>query len=84
MANYLTITKLVARLKKEHPETAIGKSFVRTRAVNGQIPSIKAGNRYLIDYETFDFYLANPVVEVSAKEPEYGTLRKVQMSKTGR
>lgn len=47
-------------LKKADPGTAITQSYIRRLVISGVIPSIRVGNRYLINMEDLEEYLANP------------------------
>lgn len=47
-------------IKAADPNTAITMNYIRTLIISGAVPSIRAGNRYLINMDELESYLANP------------------------
>jgi hypothetical protein len=74
MPKMRTINEAYNAVKAADPETALSPHRIRAFLLNGDIPCIKAGARYLLDLDTLEAYLKNPApVAVS----EYGTIRKL-------
>ena len=47
-------------IKKADPRTAITMNYIRRLILSGAIPSIRVGNRHLINMDDLEDYLANP------------------------
>ena len=43
------------------PDTAVSQKYIRTIVVNGDIPSLRSGNRYLIDFDELLRYLSGNI-----------------------
>lgn len=56
-----TINKAWEELRQMDPDTAVSQHFIRTLVVNGEIPSKRSGNRYLIDFDKLLKYLSGDV-----------------------
>ena len=59
-ARMRTIRACYNLIKQEDPDTGVTINDVRQLAVSGKIPTVKAGNKYLINYDLLCEYLANP------------------------
>lgn len=59
-ARMRTIRACYNLIKQEDPDTGVTINYVRQLAVSGKIPTVKAGNKYLINYDLLCEYLANP------------------------
>ena len=44
-------------LVKEDPDTAVTEYFIRKLVTEGNIPSFKTGNKYLLDVDVLQAYL---------------------------
>lgn len=44
-------------LKEEDPDTAVTEYFIRQLVTNGSIPSLKTGNKHLVDVDVLQEYL---------------------------
>lgn len=53
-----TIEQAYRQIKEKDPDTAISKNYVRTLVKNGEIPSTKAGTKFLIDVEVLEAYIS--------------------------
>lgn len=52
-----TLDECVALLKSLDEQTAVSKFFIRNLALNGTIPSVKSGNKRLINFDALVQYL---------------------------
>ena len=59
-ARMRTIKACYNLIKQEDPDTSVTINYVRQLAVSGKLPTVKAGNKYLINYDLLCEYLANP------------------------
>jgi hypothetical protein len=61
-------------------ELGVAPYFLRLRARAGEIPHLKAGNRYIFDIEQCEEFLMNEAMNnvKSDKETQYGVLRRVK------
>lgn len=56
MLRIRTLSETLQHIKDLDPDTAITANALRRMVVSGQVPSIKAGKKYLIDLDVlFDF-----------------------------
>ncbi len=53
-----TIRQTVQELKRVDPKTAVSENFLRQAVLRGDIPSRRAGNRFLIDLEDVEKYFS--------------------------
>lgn len=65
----LTINGLFKKLKAENPESELTLYFIRQLIVTGQIPSIKAGRKYLVNYEAFCQFLSGNAQPQPQEQP---------------
>ena len=59
-----TVGEAALELKKLDPNTAVTEYHIRRLAVSGKLPRLKAGKKYLINFDTLLDYLAQPGEEV--------------------
>ncbi len=76
MARLRTIHEAHAHLKQQDPGTGITLHFLRCLAVRGEIPTVRAGRKYLIDIDALQEHLVNRPVPTT-REREYGAIRPV-------
>lgn len=57
MARIRTIKKAYEEISKADPNTCLTEHRIRQLAVNGDIPTTKAGSRYLLDMDKLFAYL---------------------------
>lgn len=61
MAKYRTINQAYECLKELDADTAITLHALRKLVVSGQIPSMRVGKKYLIDFDVLSGYLSAPI-----------------------
>ena len=49
-----TIDQVIEHVRAADPETALTKSALRRKVISGEVPSVKAGKKYLIDLDRLD------------------------------
>ena len=59
-----TVHEAAQELKQLDPSTAVTEYHIRRLAVSGKLPRLKAGKKYLINFDTLLDYLAQPGEEV--------------------
>lgn len=59
-----TVGEAALELKKLDPNTAVTEYHIRRLAVSGKLPRLKAGKKYLINFDTLLDYLAQPGEEM--------------------
>ena len=57
MPRMRTIDQAVAWLQENDPGTAFTKTALRRLVVSGKLPSVKVGQKYLINLDTMEDYL---------------------------
>lgn len=62
-------------------ELGVAPFFLRSKARAGEIPHLKAGNRYIFDIEQCEEFLINEAMNNvrTDKETQYGVLRKIKV-----
>ena len=55
-----TVHEAAQELKQLDPSTAVTEYHIRRLAVSGKLPRLKAGKKYLINFDTLLDYLENP------------------------
>ncbi|MBQ8524381.1 MAG: DNA-binding protein [Clostridia bacterium] len=58
-----TIKEAYSEIKAADPSTAITPHAIRRLLLDGKIPYITAGKKYLVNLDTLQSYLANPATE---------------------
>lgn len=53
-----TISEAAAWLRETDPNTAFTKTALRRLVVTGQIPSVRVGQKYLINLDTVESFLS--------------------------
>ena len=59
-----TVGEAALELKKLDPNTAVTEYHIRRLAVSGKLPRLKAGKKYLINFDALPDYPAQPGEEV--------------------
>lgn len=78
MRRLRTINEAVRFLKQEDPETSITPYFVRRMIVDGHVPTIMAGKKYLVDLDCLMTYLDQQLnAEISFECPKSGVIRAI-------
>ena len=55
-----TIDEAIKELKAIDPRTAFTAHALRRKLITGEIPSVKAGTRYLVNMDKLEAYLSDP------------------------
>jgi len=58
-----TIAEAYKYLKKSDPDTAMNPHAIRRLILTNTIPSVKSGNKYLINLDTLEEYLNSPFAD---------------------
>lgn len=66
MPRIRTIQEAYKSIKEADPDTSLSPFAIRRLILTGTIPSITAGNKYLIDLDALENYLSNPVPKPQA------------------
>lgn len=76
-----TISEAVSEIRAADPNSAVTPYRVRQLILSGVLPSVRAGNKYLIDLDVLIEYLKNPQPDrfIQAKaENESGHIRRIK------
>lgn len=57
MVRMRTIEQAIAEIKKADPNTCISKHYIRSLVNTGQIPTLRAGTKALINMDVLESYL---------------------------
>lgn len=71
-----TIEQLYSDVKRLDPDTALTKTAIRRLVLSGDIPSRRAGQKYLVTMEALEAYM-NGVQAEPKPAPGYGEIRPV-------
>lgn len=77
VARMRTIDEAYAEIKFADNHTAITKNFIRRLVISGNVPSIKAGRKYLINMDTLEDYLYNGLTVVNDANSKIGVIRPI-------
>ena len=58
--HFRTIREAAVHYRAQDPDTAITEYRIRQLVVNGAVPSVRAGKKYLVALETLDDYFSHP------------------------
>ena len=61
MTRMRTIAEAIQEVKKADPQTAFTQTALRRMIKTGELPSFKAGTKYLVNLDVLFDYLNNPV-----------------------
>lgn len=76
-----TISEAVSEIRAQDPQTAVTAYRVRQLILTGSLPSVRAGNKYLIDLDILLDYLKNPQSDrfkQITSENEAGKIRRIK------
>lgn len=76
-----TINEASAYLTELDPETALTKTALRRLVINGSIPSVRVGNKYLIALENLEAFLSNENTSPGEKITPLGVIRPIEVRK---
>jgi excisionase family DNA binding protein len=77
LAKMRTAQQLYEQIHKEDPESSVSLCYIRSLAKQGKIPVVKAGCKYLINYDKFMDFLNSEPVEDEIPFNDYGHIRRV-------
>lgn len=78
MRRLRTINETVRFLKEQDPDTSLTPHFIRRMIVDGQVPTVMAGKKYLVDLDSLLTYLDDEAFEKSTtKAPTQGVIRQL-------
>lgn len=63
-----TINQCAEIFKEQDPETKITKNYIRTLVVDGKIPYVECGKKYLINLDKLIEFLSGPQQEEKEEE----------------
>ena len=66
MPRMRTLDQAAAHYSAVDPETALTKTALRRWVIDGQIPCVRAGGKYLVDLDTLDTFLTGSMVPQGA------------------
>lgn len=72
-----TIEEAVAEFHAADPATAITETYLRRLVVTGQVPHVKAGNKYLINMDVLSHFLEGQENKKSAPPQQTGVIRQI-------
>lgn len=73
-----TIKQAIAEIKQADPNTPMSEWALRKLVVDGIIPSVKAGTKYLINMKILEEYMYKGTYSVKEETKEYGKIRAVK------
>ena len=77
MLRMRTIKQALSEIKNFDPETAISERALRRLVTTSVIPSVKIGNKYLLNMEILEKYLQNGIT--IQEETVFGVIRPVNI-----
>ena len=78
MRRLRTINEAVRDLKQQDPETSMTPYFIRRMIVDGQVPTIMAGKKYLVDLDRLLAFLDRKLdQEAAAQSHPSGVIRAI-------
>jgi len=80
IARIRTISGCVEELKKLDPHTQVSRNFVRNLVLSGKVKFVRAGSKYLVQFDDLLRYLNSPDVERN-EFAEYGKIRPIKVSR---
>lgn len=76
-----TISEAVSEIRAEDPHTAVTPYRIRQLILTGSLPSVRAGNKYLVNLDLLLEYLNQPTADkfrqADTKE-EIGKIRRIE------
>lgn len=72
-----TINEAARWVKEVDPDTALTPTAIRRLVTRGEIPSRRAGNKYLLDLDTLERFMAGELQQQPAPAPGFGAIRPV-------
>ena len=78
LARMRTISEAIVAIQEADPKTAFTQTALRRMIKAGEIPSIKAGCKYLVNLDILFDYLNNPINQTTAIIPVNTGIRAVK------
>lgn len=72
-----TINEAAKWVKETDPNTALTPTAIRRLVISGELPSRRAGNKYLLDLDSLERYMSGGLQQQTAPAPGYGEIRPV-------
>lgn len=72
-----TINEAAKWVKESDPHTALTPTAIRRLVISGELPSRRAGTKYLVNLDTLELYMRGELQAPSAPAPAYGEIRPV-------
>ena len=72
-----TINEAAKWVKDTDPNTALTPTAIRRLVINGEIPSRRAGTKYLINLDTLELYMRGELQSQPVPVPGFGEIRPV-------
>lgn len=72
-----TISEAAKWVKETDPHTALTPTAIRRLVISGELPSRRAGTKYLINLDTLELYMRGELQASSTPDPAYGEIRPV-------
>ena len=77
MTRMRTIAEAIQEVKKADPQTAFTQTALRRMIKTGELPSFRAGTKYLINLDILFDYLNNPVSMQPAQISTVNGIRQI-------
>lgn len=77
MPRMRTIDQAIAWLLDNDPGTALTKTGLRRLVTTGQLPSVKVGQKYLVDLDALESYLSGTNPPPLRMPPPVGGIRPI-------
>ncbi|MCL1857978.1 MAG: helix-turn-helix domain-containing protein [Oscillospiraceae bacterium] len=77
MTRMRTITEAIQEVKKADPQTAFTQTALRRMIKTGELPSFRAGSKYLVNLDILFDYLNNPTSTQPAQTIKTNGIRPI-------
>ena len=74
-----TRDKTIEMLRHDDPETSITRNALDCLIRAGKVPTVKIGNKVLLNYDTLLDVLANGTADAPQKDPQPGGIRRIEI-----
>jgi len=79
-ARMRTLDAAIAQLKEDDPGSCLTRNALRNMVLTGEVPHIRAGAKYLVNYDSL-LSVLNGVAPVDVEpEPQRGLIRAIPIS----
>jgi len=78
LARMRTISEAIKEIRETDPQTALTQTALRRMVKIGEIPSVRAGCKYLVNLDTLFEYLSNPPNTADKSPPVTAGIRPVK------